>query len=123
VNRLGYSDAEQLAWATTQGRVLYSFNVKDFCRLHAQILAEDNNHHTGIVVVPRQSYSIGDQVRGLLNIADLSVVNSRIPCIAKVYRIFRQKEEPFYGSFSSQKPHSTVQYWQFWNSQREFLRA
>jgi hypothetical protein len=54
---------------------------------------------------------------------DLSVVNSRIPCIAKVYRIFRQKEEPFYGSFSSQKPHSTVQYWQFWNSQREFLRA
>jgi hypothetical protein len=37
-NRFGCSDAEQLAWATQQGRVLYSFNVRDFCWLHHQYI-------------------------------------------------------------------------------------
>lgn len=69
VDRLGYSDAEQLAWATEQGRVLYSFNVKDFSSLHNQLLAQGNSH-AGIVVVPRQRYSIGEQLRGILNLAN-----------------------------------------------------
>jgi hypothetical protein len=69
VDRLGATDAEQLAWATDQGRVLYTFNVKDFSLLHSQWLAHDKNH-AGIVVVPRQRYSIGEQVRGLMNLAD-----------------------------------------------------
>ncbi len=30
-DRLGYSDEEQLIWATEQGRVVYSFNIGDFC--------------------------------------------------------------------------------------------
>lgn len=51
VDLLGYSDAKHLAWATEQGRVLYSFNVKDFSCLHNQLLAQGNSH-TGIVVVP-----------------------------------------------------------------------
>ncbi|WP_242058682.1 DUF5615 family PIN-like protein [Microcoleus sp. FACHB-SPT15] len=32
--RLGYPDEDQLIWATEQGRVIYSFNIGDFCRLH-----------------------------------------------------------------------------------------
>jgi hypothetical protein len=65
--RLGYSDVEQLKWATKQGKVLYSFNVKDFCSLHSELLTQGSSH-AGIVVVPRQRYSIGEQLRGLLNL-------------------------------------------------------
>ncbi|MEY3870557.1 MAG: hypothetical protein RLZZ338_4451 [Cyanobacteriota bacterium] len=33
--RVGESDeAQQNVWATVQGRVLYSSNIGDFCRLH-----------------------------------------------------------------------------------------
>lgn len=34
LDRLGSSDENQLIWATEQNRVIYSFNVGDFCRLH-----------------------------------------------------------------------------------------
>lgn len=30
---LGYSDEEQLIWSTEHKRVIYSFNIGDFCRL------------------------------------------------------------------------------------------
>jgi len=33
-NKLSSSDEEQLIWATEQGRVIYSSNMGDFCRLH-----------------------------------------------------------------------------------------
>ncbi|PSN18664.1 hypothetical protein C7271_11325 [filamentous cyanobacterium CCP5] len=69
VDRLGASDADQLAWAAEQGRVLYTFNVKDFSLLHTQWLTQGKSQ-AGIVVVPRQHYSIGEQVRGLLNFAN-----------------------------------------------------
>ena len=32
VGRLGYADEEQLIWSTKQKRVIYSFNIRDFCR-------------------------------------------------------------------------------------------
>ena len=67
-DRLGYSDKDQLDWATEQGRALYSFNVRDFSRLHSEILIQGKSH-AGIIVVPRQRYSIGDQLRGLLNLS------------------------------------------------------
>ena len=31
---IAYSDEEQLIWATTQARIIYSLNMKDFCHLH-----------------------------------------------------------------------------------------
>ncbi|MFM6402047.1 DUF5615 family PIN-like protein, partial [Planktothrix sp.] len=31
-NRMGYSDQDQLLWATQQNRIIYSFNMGDFCR-------------------------------------------------------------------------------------------
>ena len=67
VGRRGYSDDQQLLWATEQERVLYSFNVKDFSRLHNRLLTEENTH-AGIIVVPRQRYSVGEQLRGLLKL-------------------------------------------------------
>lgn len=66
--RLGYPDDQQLQWATEQRRVLYSFNVKDFNRLHTRWLAE-NKIHAGLIVVPRQRYSISEQLKGVLAIA------------------------------------------------------
>lgn len=65
VGRIGAPDDQQLLWATEQGRVLYSFNVKDFSQLHNRLLTEKKTH-AGIIVVPRQRYSVGEQWRGLL---------------------------------------------------------
>jgi len=36
VDRHSYSDEEQLIWATEQGRVIYSYNRRDFCHLHSE---------------------------------------------------------------------------------------
>ncbi|MCX6928599.1 MAG: DUF5615 family PIN-like protein, partial [Verrucomicrobia bacterium] len=32
------SDAKQLAWALEQGRVVYTYNASDFCRLHSEYI-------------------------------------------------------------------------------------
>jgi Tfp pilus assembly protein PilZ len=66
-NTLSFTDEEQLIWATEHNRVLYSFNVGDFCRLHNVFLVQDRNH-AGIILVTRQRYSVGQQLRGLLNL-------------------------------------------------------
>jgi hypothetical protein len=66
-NKLSYSDEEQLIWATEQRRVIYSCNMGDFCRLH-KFFVEQNRSHSGIIVVPRQGYSVGAQWRGILNL-------------------------------------------------------
>lgn len=43
---------------------LFTFNVGHFCRLHSGWL-ELGKIHAGIVVVPRQRLTIGEQVRAL----------------------------------------------------------
>ena len=60
-------DQEHLAFATAQGRVLYSFNVGDFSRLHANYLAESKSH-AGIVLARQQQYAVGEQMRRLLKL-------------------------------------------------------
>lgn len=62
-------DEEQLIWAIEQERVIYSFNVGDFCRLHTAYMEQDMEH-TGIILAERQSYSIGEQLRGLLRLME-----------------------------------------------------
>ena len=42
-------DHDHLVRATTESRVIYSFNMCDFCRLHGEILKRQD-HHAGIVV-------------------------------------------------------------------------
>lgn len=66
-NKISCTDEEQLIWATEQGRILYSFNVADFCRLHTTFLAQDRGH-AGIVLARQQRYSVGEQLRGLLKL-------------------------------------------------------
>lgn len=46
---LGRSDHEQLAFAASHGRVILTFNVKDFVRLAIESSAS-GRHHAGIIV-------------------------------------------------------------------------
>ncbi len=67
VDRTGYSDLEQLEYAAAQGRVLYSYNVGDFHRLHWQFM-EAQRSHSGIILVPQQRYSVREQLRRILSL-------------------------------------------------------
>ncbi|MGL5835923.1 MAG: DUF5615 family PIN-like protein [Waterburya sp.] len=64
---LGRSDEEQLIWSTKQKRVIYSFNIGDFCKLHRDYMIQGKTH-TGIILAPQQQYGIGQQLTGLLKL-------------------------------------------------------
>ena len=68
VGMLGYPDEEQLIWSTEHKRVIYSFNIGDFCRLHKDYMVQGKSHG-GIILAPQQQYSIGQQLTGLLKLA------------------------------------------------------
>ena len=69
-NNIKHSDEEQLLWSTEQERASYTFNMGDFCRLHKNYL-NNNKNHTGIIIAAKQSYSVGQQIKGLLNLVKL----------------------------------------------------
>lgn len=60
-------DRAQLEYAAAQGRVLYTFNVGHFYQLHSEYLTQGKSH-AGIILVYRQRYSIGEQIRRLLRV-------------------------------------------------------
>jgi hypothetical protein len=71
------TDEEQLAFATKNGCVLYTFNVSDFHRLHTNWTAAGRDHG-GMILVPQQRYSVGEQLRRLLRLrATVSVAKMR----------------------------------------------
>jgi hypothetical protein len=61
------SDEDHLTFATAQGRVLCSFNVGDFYRLHTSYMAQHKTH-TGIILARQQQYSVGEYMRRLLRL-------------------------------------------------------
>lgn len=68
-NWVGAADAEQLAFAAEMRRILYSFNVADFARLHRDRLRQGSRHY-GIVVIPDQRYSVGEKIRRLATLVN-----------------------------------------------------
>lgn len=60
-------DEAHLTYAASEGRVLYSFNVSDFCRPHREFLGS-GREHSGIVLARQQHFSVGDQMRRLLRL-------------------------------------------------------
>jgi cation transport regulator ChaC len=62
-----HTDEDHLAFATAQNRVLCSFNVGDFYRLHMRYMAEHQSH-AGIVLARQQQYSVGEYMRRLLRL-------------------------------------------------------
>ena len=63
------SDEEQLEFAACQGRSIYTLNVDDFCRLHRTFMVE-GRVHAGIIVIPRQRYSIGEKIQRLVGLVE-----------------------------------------------------
>jgi hypothetical protein len=62
---LGSTDEAQLLWATQKGRSLYTYNIRDFARLHAAFLARGETHG-GLIFVQQGRFTVGEQVRGVL---------------------------------------------------------
>lgn len=65
--KIDRADSEHLDLATAQGRVLHSFNVGDFYRLHTTFLAEGKSH-AGMILARQQGYSVGEMMRRLLKL-------------------------------------------------------
>lgn len=65
--RTELEDAEQLEFATSHARVLFTFNTSDFYKLHMEWVTQ-GKPHAGIVFAPQQRYAIGEQIRRLLNL-------------------------------------------------------
>ncbi len=69
VGMLNQSDEEQLNWARDNGRVIFSFNTRDFYRLHTAMIQKGLSH-AGIILAPQQRYGIGELMRGVLNLVN-----------------------------------------------------
>lgn len=63
-------DEEQLEFATSQDRVLYTFNTSDFYRLHGE-WSTQSKAHAGIIFAQQQRYGIGEQIRRLLKLISI----------------------------------------------------
>ena len=61
------TDQDHLDYAAARGRVLCTYNIRDFFRLHGEC-RQSKRHHAGIVLVPQQRYSLGEQVRRILKL-------------------------------------------------------
>ncbi|HLQ43685.1 MAG TPA: DUF5615 family PIN-like protein [Planctomycetaceae bacterium] len=60
-------DDAVLELAVHTGRVLVTFNVGDFCRLHQEYLSSGSSH-SGIIVVPRQQEPVGVLLKKLISV-------------------------------------------------------
>ena len=63
----GKSDEEQLTFAIERGCILYTFNVSDFYRLHAEWI-NAGREHAGMILAPQQRFSVGEQLRRILHL-------------------------------------------------------
>jgi len=61
----GLSDFEQLKYASSQNRVIFTFNVADFYRIHSEFMREGLNH-AGIIL--SRQLPIGIIVKALLKL-------------------------------------------------------
>ena len=61
------NDEEHLLRASALKRAVYSFNVRDYCRLHAEFLAHGKSHGS-IILAKQQHYSVGEPMRRLLKL-------------------------------------------------------
>lgn len=64
------NDQKHLDYATAHSRVLYSFNVRDFYRIHSAYMAEGKSH-AGIILARQQRHPLGEQLRLLLKLSTI----------------------------------------------------
>jgi hypothetical protein len=65
--QLERDDPDQLEFATHQGRVIYTYNVAHFYRLHT-VWAVQGKSHAGIILVAQGRFSVGEQLRRVLKL-------------------------------------------------------
>jgi hypothetical protein len=61
----GSPDRVRLEHATTDGRVLFTYNVGDFFALHTQFRQEGRSR-AGLILAVQQRYTVGEQLRRIL---------------------------------------------------------
>jgi uncharacterized protein with PIN domain len=64
---LGQDDVLQLEFAKVQGRVIYTYNVADYYRLHTEYITQ-GRAHSGIILAHQRRYGIGEQIRRTLKL-------------------------------------------------------
>jgi beta-phosphoglucomutase-like phosphatase (HAD superfamily) len=64
----GRPDPDQLAFGASRRRVIYTANIGDYSRLHAESWVEWFEH-AGIVVLTEQRLSPGEQIRRLVRLS------------------------------------------------------
>jgi len=69
------ADEDHLRHAIVAERTLYSFNVRDFMALHTSYL-EAEKPHAGIILAQQQRYSVGEQMRRLVRLAQMRSAES-----------------------------------------------
>ena len=69
VSRAGIDDDDQLRFAASVDRAIYSLNARHFARIHREFVAR-GEEHAGIILIPRQRYSIGEKIRRLEDLLD-----------------------------------------------------
>jgi hypothetical protein len=65
-DRMGVADQEQLAFAALSGRVICTFNVRDFVALHSEYMLNTEGH-CGVIVSDQAD--IGTLIRRILKLA------------------------------------------------------
>jgi hypothetical protein len=71
---LGRDHEDQLAYATSQGRVIVTANAAQFALLHRHYL-EAGQTHAGIVIMHQQRCFVGELIRRLLRLAGTRTSN------------------------------------------------
>jgi hypothetical protein len=60
-------DVDLLEHATSLGRVVYTFNIGDFSRIHAAY-QQQGKTHAGLIFARQKQYSVGEQLRRLMKL-------------------------------------------------------
>ncbi len=68
-NQNSKSDADQLAFAASRGRTVFTYNVGDFIVLHTEYINEGKNH-AGIIIGDQGRFGIGEEIRRILRIIE-----------------------------------------------------
>ena len=73
--RKGMTDIDQLNYASSENRVIFSFNVADFCKIHSDFITKGLNH-SGIIL--SKQLPIGVIVKALLRLLpDITLEKAR----------------------------------------------
>ncbi|CAN5227653.1 hypothetical protein BH20ACI1_BH20ACI1_19700 [soil metagenome] len=76
----GFTDEEQLEFATSLNRTILTYNAKDFAQLHSEFLKMEKSH-AGIIIIQQINFDIGKaihQLSRLLHIKSAEEIQNNI---------------------------------------------